>query len=184
MNELTYRPATAADAPAIAALANQYTYQQLSAEARAGGFLTGQFAAPALAAMLASVPGQVAYCGPELVGFVVNSRLPAARYPPLVQRISALLPALLYKGRPLAGYKWFFYGPVLVRADYRGRGLLRQLFEANRRTLAGRYEVGVAFIAAENAASLHVHTHKLGLEVVGALDFEGVAYVVLAFGVA
>jgi predicted N-acetyltransferase YhbS len=183
MSVLTYRPATAADAPAIAALANQHTHQQLSAEARQGGFLTGQFAAPALAAMLASVPGQVGYERAELVGFIVNSRLPAERYPPLVQQISALLPTLLYRGRPLADYQWFFYGPVLVQPAYRGRGVLRQLFEANRRTLAGRYEVGVAFIAAENAASLHVHTQKLGLEVVGSLDFEGAGYVVLAFAV-
>jgi GNAT superfamily N-acetyltransferase len=183
MSEFTCRAAEAADAPAIAELANQYTYQQLSAEARQGGFLTGNFVVPALQAMLASVPGQVAYRGPELVGFVVNSRLPAERYPPLVQQISALLEALRYRGRPLAEYEWFFYGPVLVQPTYRGRGLLRQLFEANRRALAGCYEVGVAFIAAENAASLHVHTQKLGLEVVGSLDFEGAGYVVLAFGV-
>ena len=183
MSEFTCRLAEAADAPAIAALANQHTYQQLSAEARAGGFLTGNFVVPALQAMLASVPGQVAYRGHELAGFVVNSRLPAERYPPLVQQISALVPALRYRGRPLAGYEWFFYGPVLVRPAYRGQGLLRQLFDANRRALAGRYEVGVAFIAAENAASLHVHTHKLGLEVVGHLDFEGAGYVVLAFAV-
>jgi GNAT superfamily N-acetyltransferase len=183
MSALTYRPATAADAPAIAVLANQHTHQQLSAAARQGGFLTGQFAAPALAAMLASVPGQVVYEGAELVGFVVNSRLPAERYPPLVRQISALLPTLLYKGRPLADYQWFFYGPVLVQPAYRGQGVLRQLFEANRRALAGRYEVGVAFVAAENVASLHVHTQKLGLEVVGSLDFEGAGYVVLAFAV-
>lgn len=183
MSALTYRPATAADAPAIAALANQHTHQQLSAAARQGGFLTGQFAAPALAAMLASVPGQVAYEGAELVGFVVNSRLPAGRYLPLVQQLIALLPALLYEERPLAGYQWFFYGPVLVQPAHRGQGVLRQLFEANRRALAGHYEVGVAFIAAENAASLHVHMQKLGLAPVGHLDFEGTAYVVLAFAV-
>lgn len=183
MSALTYCPATAADAPAIAALANQYTHQQLSAAARQGGFLTGQFAAPALAAMLASVPGQVVYEGAELVGFVVNSRLPAERYPPLVQQLIALLPTLLYKGRTLTDYQWFFYGPVLVQRAHRGHGVLRRLFEANRRALAGRYEVGVAFIAAENAASLHVHTQKLGLEPVGSLVFEGMAYVVLAFAV-
>jgi hypothetical protein len=183
MSELIYRPATAADAPAIAALANQHTHQQLSAAARQGGFLTGHFAAPALAAMLASVPGQVAYEGTELVGFIVNSRLPAERYPPLVRNISALLPTLLYQGRPLADYQWFFYGPALVQPAYRGRGVLRQLFAANRRALVGRYKVGVAFIAAENAASLHVHTQKLGLEEVGSLDFEGARYVVLAFAV-
>ncbi|RZK32460.1 MAG: hypothetical protein EOO57_14975, partial [Hymenobacter sp.] len=97
MNEFACRVAEVADAPAIAELANQYTYQQLSAAAREGGFLTGNFAVPALQAMLASVPGQVAYRGAELVGFVVNSRLPAERYPPLVQQISALLPTLRYQ---------------------------------------------------------------------------------------
>lgn len=183
MSEFICRTATEADAPAIAALANQYTYQQLSEADRRGGFLTGIFTVPALQAMLASVPGQVAYRHGELAGFVVNSHLAPERYPPLVQQISALLPTLLYQGRPLADYRWFFYGPVLVQPAYRGQGLLRALFEVNRRTLAGRYEVGVAFIAAENAASLHVHTHKLGLEEVGELVFGGMAYVVLAFGV-
>jgi predicted N-acetyltransferase YhbS len=184
MSEFVCRVAEAADAPAIAALANQYTYQQLSAEARESGFLTGTFAVPALQAMLVSVPGQVVYRQQELVGFVINSRLAAERYPPLVQQIAALLPELQYQQRPLADYRWFFYGPVLVKNEHRGQGVLRQLFEASQRALAGHYEVGVAFIAAENAASLHVHTHKLGLVPVGSLEFGGASYVVLAFGVA
>lgn len=183
MSELIYRAATEADAPAIAELANQHTYQQLNAEARESGFLTGNFTVPALQAMLASVPGQVAYQQHELVGFVVNSRLPVERYPPLVQQLVALLPTLHFRQRPLADYRWFFYGPVLVQPAYRGQGLLRHLFENNRRALAGQFEVGVAFIAAENAASLHVHTQKLGLEAVGNLDLAGASYVVLAFSV-
>ncbi|MDJ0363902.1 hypothetical protein QMK33_01965 [Hymenobacter sp. H14-R3] len=183
MSKLIYRIATEIDAPAIAELANQHTYQQLSAPARESGFLTGNFTVPALEAMLASVPGQVVYRQHELVGFVVNSRLPAERYPPLVQQLVALLPTLRYRNRPLADYRWFFYGPVLVQPAYRGQGLLRQLFAANRRALAGQFDVGVAFIAAENVASLHVHTQKLGLEAVGSLDFAGVMYAVLAFEV-
>jgi len=183
MSDLICRTAGAADAPAIVELANQHTYQQLSAEAREQGFLTGTFTVPALAAMLASVPGQVAWQGTELVGFVVNSRLPAERYPPLVQQLIAQLPEMQFRQRPLADYQWFCYGPVLVAPAYRGQGLLRQLFEANQRELAGRFEVGIAFIAAENAASLHVHTQKLGLELVGDLDFAGTAYRILAFSV-
>ena len=183
MNELTVRVATAADAPAMVTLANQHTYQQLSVAARQGGFLTGTFAAPGLATMLASVPGQVAYCGEDLVGFVINSRLAPAHYPPLVQHICGLLPTLLFRQRPLADYRWFFYGPVLVAPAYRGQGLLQRLFGDSQQTLAGRYDVGIAFIAAENTASLHVHTYKLGLEVVGELEFSGTPYVVLAFEV-
>lgn len=128
----------------------------------------GTFPVPALRAMLASVPGQVAYYGPELAGFVVNSRLPAAQYPPLVQAIIAQLPTLRHQQRALAAYRWFFYGPVLVRPPYRGRGLLRQLFEASRRTLTVQFELGLAFIATDNAASLRVHTQALGLAVLTA----------------
>lgn len=184
MQEVEIRTATAADAPAIATLANQHTYQHLAEADRRGGFLTGTFTAPALEAMLGSVPGQVAYHEGELTGFLINSRLPPERYPPLVQQISALLPTLLFRQRPLADYRWFFYGPVLVAPAYRGQGLLQALFEASQRALAGHYEVGIAFIAAENGASLHVHTHKLGLEVVGELKFGGTPYVILAFAVA
>lgn len=183
MHALTLRGASPADAPAIAELANRYTYQQLSNTERQSGFLTGSFTVPALHAMLASVPGQVAYQADELVGFVINSRLAPAQYPPLVQAICALLPGIFYRQRALPDYRWFFYGPVLVRPDYRGQGLLQRLFAASRAELAGRFEVGIAFIAEENAASLRVHTQKLGLEQVGSLEFLGTPYALLAFPV-
>jgi GNAT superfamily N-acetyltransferase len=176
-------PAQPTDAPAIAALAGRHTYQQLAEADRAGGFLTGSFTAPALAAMLASVPGQVALHAGELVGFVVNSQLPPQEYPPLVQQLVARLPVLTYRQRALAEYRWFFYGPVLVQPAYRGRGLLRQLFEASRRALAGRYELGIAFIARENAASRALHTQALGLECVGEVQFAGATYDLLVFAV-
>lgn len=183
MHTFTLRVASPSDAPAIADLAYQYTYQQLSSAERRGGFLTGSFAAPAVQAMLASVPGQVAYHQGELAGFVLNSRLAPAQYPPLVQAICALLPSLTYRQQALTDYQWFFYGPVLVRQAYRGQGLLPQLFEASRAELRGHFDLGIAFIAEENVASLHVHTQKLGLEPVGSLDFQGAAYSLLVFPV-
>ena len=177
------RVAQPADAPAIAALANQHIYWQLAEADRASGFLTGSFAAPALAAMLGSVPSQVAWQGSELIGFVVNSRLPPERYPPLVQAIVARLPTLTYRQRALAEYRWFFYGPVLVQPAHRGQGLLRRLFEASQRALAGRFELGIAFIARENGVSLMLHTQGLGLERVGKMQFEGATYDLLVFPV-
>lgn len=183
MSEIAIRAAQPTDASALAALANQHTYSQLDDEARKSGFLTGSFAVPALQAMLASVPGQLAELDGELVGFIINSRLDPERYPPLVQEIMALLPQLHYQQRPLAAYHWFFYGPVLVKPAYRGRGLLQQLFQANQRTLAGRFELGIAFIAEENTASLHLHKQKLGLQVVGQCLHQGTAYAILVFPV-
>jgi hypothetical protein len=183
MTSFALRVASPTDAPALADLANQYTYQQLSAAARQGGFLTGSFSGPALQAMLASVPGQVAHYRGELAGFIINSRLAPASYPPLVRAICARLPTLFFRQRALADYRWFFYGPVLVATQYRGQGLLHQLFAANRQALAGSFDLGIAFIAEENTASLRVHTQKLGLAVVGSLPFEGTSYAVLTFAV-
>ena len=183
MPSFSLRVASPTDAPALADLANHYTYQQLDAAARAGGFLTGTFSGPALHAMLASVPGQVAHHQGELAGFVINSRLVPESYPPLVREICALLPSLFYRQRALADYRWFFYGPVLVATKYRGQGLLRQLFAANKQKLADCFDLGIAFIAEENAASLRVHTQKLGLEIVGKLVFGGTSYAILAFAV-
>jgi GNAT superfamily N-acetyltransferase len=177
------RVAQPADAPAIAVLASQYTYQNLAEADRAGGFLTGSFTGPALEAMLTSVPGQVAWHAGTLVGFVVNSRLPPERYPPLVREIVGRLPTLTYRQRALADYRWFFYGPVLVRPAYRGQGLLRRLFEASRRALAGRFELGIAFIARENTVSLALHTRGLGLARVGEVEFAGAMYDLLVFPV-
>ncbi len=183
MTTFALRVAQPTDAPALAALANQYTHQHLDEAGRRGGFLTGSFAEPAVRAMLASVPGQVAYCGSDLAGFIINSRLELPQYGPLVQEIMRQLPTLRYRQRPLAGYHWFFYGPVLVSAPHRGQGLLRQLFEANRRTLAGRFDLGIAFIAAENEHSLRVHTQALGLTVAGEVRAEGRNWAILVFPV-
>jgi hypothetical protein len=183
MTEFAFRVATAADAPALSELANEYTFQNLDEAARKQGFLTGVFTAPAMQAMLGSVPSQVAYHGQELAGFIINSKLPPERYPPLVQQISTQLPSLFYRQLPLTEYNWFFYGPVLVRKEYRGQGLLQQLFKANIQELKSRFNLGIAFIAEANAASLQLHTQKLGLEVVGTIDFQGTRYAILVFPV-
>ncbi|MGI4763359.1 MAG: GNAT family N-acetyltransferase [Janthinobacterium lividum] len=182
-NAIEVRMAQPTDAPAVAALANEHTYQHLAEADRAGGFLTGSFTAPALEAMISSVPGQVAWHGDELVGFVVNSLLPSERYPPLVREIIARLPTLTYQQRALAEYRWFFYGPVLVQPAYRGQRLLRRLFRASQRALAGHFELGIAFIARENVVSLTLHTQGLGLERVGEVQFQSVVYDLLVFPV-
>jgi hypothetical protein len=183
MHKFTLRQAHIADAPQLAALANQHTYEQLDQAARQSGFLTGKFTAATLAQRVASAPGVIATCQEEIAGFVVNSHLPAEQHPPFIQEIIAVLPGLFFQQRAISTYRWFFYGPVLVLPPYRGQGLLQELFHATQRMLASHYEVGVAFIAERNTTSLHLHTQKLGLEAVGRLVIEQETYILLAFAV-
>lgn len=180
--EFELRLAGVPDAAKLAALANQHTYEQLDETTRQSGFLTGTFTTATVAERLTSAPGVIATYQGEVAGFVINSQLRANQYPPFIQEIVALLPQLVFQQRALTTYRWFFYGPVLVLPPYRGQGLLQKLFHATQHLLANQYEVGVAFIAERNTTSLHLHTQKLGLEMVGRSVVHGEVYILFAFG--
>ncbi|MEK6801492.1 MAG: hypothetical protein AABZ34_02330 [Nitrospirota bacterium] len=63
----------------------------------------------------------------------------------------------------------------------RGRGLLRGLYEALHKEVAGRYDVGVAFVTDDNPPSLRAHVDGLGMDRVGALVFSEKRQHILAF---
>jgi len=181
MEYFSIRVATAADIPAMVALANQNTYQTLSAVERRAGFLTGTFTEEAIQLMLHSAPCMVAYSQQELAGFIINSKLAPAAYPPLVQQIIRIMPKLTYQNLLLSTYNCFFYGPVLVSKKFRGVGLLPRLFFKSKEQLQGKFEMGIAFIDEHNSASYAVHTKRLGLTTIGQLTFQDHIYHILAF---
>ena len=183
MEDFSIRVATDLDVPAIVTLANQNTYQVLSAADRQAGFLTGLFTEEAILQMMHSAPCVVANAQQELAGFLINSKLTPAAYPPLVQHISHIMPGLTYRNLPLITYNWFFYGPVLVTKKFRGKGLLSRLFHKSKEQLQGNFEVGIAFIDAHNIASYTAHTKRLGLETIGQFTFQAHVYHIMAFSV-
>jgi hypothetical protein len=183
IEEYLIRTATTADVAAITDLANHNTYSELSATEREEGFLTGRFEQPAVSQMVDAALSVVACYKQELAGFVINSNLPAAAYPPLVQTLALKLPEINYQNKPLAAYRYFYYGPVLVSQPHRGRGLLTRLFNYTRGLLRSRFDLGIAFIHAQNRNSLDIHTHHLGLKVVGQFLFAKSDYFILVFEV-
>ncbi|MDB5264403.1 MAG: putative acetyltransferase, family [Adhaeribacter sp.] len=184
MQTYTLRAATASDLPSLTHLANEYIYERLSESERAMGFLTGRFDLPAIEKMVNSATSIVACVDKELVGFVINSKLTAAEYPPLLQAMIQIFPELHYQGRPLTAYKYFFYGPVLVSKSHRGNSLLSRMFRQTIAFLQHQFELGIAFIHIHNHHSLNIHTNYLGQEVVGQFSFQTDIYHILVFPLA
>jgi predicted GNAT superfamily acetyltransferase len=83
--------------------------------------------------------------------------------------------------RPLSTFNSYIYGPVCMARDFRGRGLLRGLYEAQKKDLAGQFEIGVAFVSRSNPHSLAAHVKGLGMTEVGDFECQGNIYVTLAF---
>ncbi|WP_405751491.1 GNAT family N-acetyltransferase [Streptomyces sp. NBC_01411] len=183
---MQYRYATEADVPAMAELfaANRrdaLTEQQRSEQ----GFVQGNFDAAALRAMVrdgsllvaddageqGDADGQDSTGGPDARGragrvvglLALSSAERLSSPPPPVRALLDAQDSLRWQGQPLSASRWLMYGPVVVDAAFRGRGVARGLFELAVEAAGGRADAVVAFIEAENQASWRVHVDGFGM---------------------
>lgn len=178
-----YRPAVPGDLPALLALQEANLTSNLSEEARKDGFLSAAFTAAHFETMATEVAVMVADAAGEIRGYVCAGSLTFHGQFPLLAAMIACFERVSFLGRPLAAQRAFVYGPACVARSHRGTGVLRGLYEALRREVAGRYDAGVAFVAKDNTRSLGAHANGLGMTIAGDFAFDGTLYWILAFHV-
>lgn len=150
---------------------------------RRDGFLSMQFTREQFQEMASHVGIVVAVTGDRLAGYLCASSCEFNRPFPLLAAMMQRFDAIDYRDRSLASSRVFIYGPVCIDRAYRGRGLLRRLYETLRREVSGRYDIGVGFVADDNPHSLHAHADGLGMAHVGEFIFSEKGYHILAFDV-
>jgi L-amino acid N-acyltransferase YncA len=178
-----YRAASPADFPAILAIQNGNLHASLTEDERRDGFLSAAFTPEHFAQMAREVAVMVAADAGQICGYLSAGSLEFHRQFPLLATMIEQFPRVNLLGRPLASRKTFIYGPVCVARSHRGRGLLRGLYDALRRELAGGYDAGVGFVAKDNERSLAAHAGGLGMTIAGDFAFAGKQYWILAFHV-
>jgi len=178
-----YRPASPGDFDAILTIQEGNLYANLTEEQRRDGFLSAAFSREHLAQMAREVAVIVAEDAHEICGYLCAGSLEFHRQFPLLAAMIDQFPRARFLGQPLAVQRTFIYGPVCVAQPHRGRGLLRGLYDALRREVAGGYDAGVAFVAKDNARSLGAHADGLGMTIAGEFTFGGKSYWILAFHV-
>ncbi|HEY6365201.1 MAG TPA: hypothetical protein VI585_10485 [Candidatus Binatia bacterium] len=85
-----------------------------------------------------------------MVAFLCASRSEFNHGSPVVAKMLESYEGVEFDGKALSSYNSYIYGPVCIDRAYRRRGLLRGLYEAQKQELAGRFEVGVAFVSRTN----------------------------------
>ncbi|WP_317446797.1 GNAT family N-acetyltransferase [Streptomyces collinus] len=175
---MDYRHAVAADAPAMAELLAANHHDALTERERAKqGFVQGDFEAGALRSMaedgsllVADDDGRLA----GLLGLASPEGLPGP--PPPIRALLDAQDSLRWRGRPLRSTPFLLYGPVVVAAAYRGKGVARGLFDAALQAASGRADVMVAFIERANHASWTVHVDGFGMIPLGEFTIGERAY--------
>lgn len=181
MGNIAFRRAEPRDYPAILSLQSTNYIGNLSEEQRKTGFLSAQFTAEQTARIAEDLGTTVALVDHRIAGFLCAIRRDFDTGSPVIAAMLGAYHRLFFQGAPLSAYTSYIYGPVCIADEYRGRGLLRGLYNAQRRDLAGRYEAGVAFVSRDNPHSLTAHVQGLGMAVAGEFAVNRNTYVVLTF---
>lgn len=175
----TFRRATANDWEAILRLQSANYIANLSD--RKDGFLSAEFTRGQIADMTGDLGITVAAYAAEIAGYLCAFRNDFNHGSPVLAKMFEAYDRARYRGRPLSLYRSYVYGPVCVGREYRRRGLLRGLYEAQKRDLAGQFEIGVAFVSRDNPHSLQAHVAGLGMSEVREFAVKEKSYVILAF---
>jgi predicted N-acetyltransferase YhbS len=162
-------------------LQSRYFIASLGPDERGDGFLSAEFTLSQVSAMAEDLGIVVARSQRRIIGYVCASRVDLIPRPPIVDAMMRSLEHVVFRGSPLLQQPMFIYGPVCVDAAFRGKGVLKRLFECLKSLVADRFSVGVAFVAVDNPRSFAAHTRGLGMAEVGAFSFGESKYHVVAF---
>jgi hypothetical protein len=176
-----FRRAQPEDYPAILKLQAANYLGNLAEAERQDGFLSAEFTRDQVVEMSQDLGIMVAIDSGTLAGYLCAFRNDFSHGSPVLSKMFESYRRIRFDGKPLDSYSSYVYGPVCIGRDYRRRGLLRGLYEAQKGDLAGLFEVGVAFVSRNNPHSLNAHIAGLGMTEAGEFELKGNTYVILSF---
>lgn len=181
MWSIEYRRANPEDYPAILHLQSANFVANLGEQERRQGFLSAQFTLEQTGQIAEDLGTMVATIDNSVVGFLCAFRKEFETGSPVIAKMLESYGRLSFQGKPLSSLSSYIYGPVCIGREFRGRGLLRGLYEAQKKDLAGQFDIGVAFVSRDNPHSLSAHIHGLGMAEAGDFKVKGSIYATLAF---
>ncbi len=181
MHGIEYRRAGRGDYAGIIRLQRANYIANLSAEERREGFLSAEFSFEQVAAIASNLGIAIVTMDDDLAGCLCAIRREFDHGSPVVAKMLESYDQARFEGKPLSAFNSYIYGPVCIARQYRRRGLLRGLYNFQKKDLAGQFEVGVALVSHSNRHSMQAHVDGLGMTEAGEFEVNGNLFAILAF---
>jgi hypothetical protein len=176
-----YRRARPEDYPSILRLQAADYIDNLTEEQRKEGFLSAKFTLEQIAAVAADLGVAIVTDDDEVAGCLCAFRREFDHDSPVIAKMLESYDQARFEGKLLSAFNSYIYGPVCIARRYRRRGLLRGLYDFQKKDLASRFEVGVALVAHDNPHSMAAHINGLGMTQAGNFEVNGKLFAILAF---
>lgn len=141
-------------------------------EAESQGFVTAEYSIEFLAKMHEASPSVIAKDGDKVVGFAIVTLQSVRHEHALLGDLFNAIDKITYKDRLLKGTQYVVVGQLCVGKDYRGLGLVQQMYQFFRTSLSDEFDYCLTDVADDNPRSLKAHK-KTGFQVVDTLSYGG-----------
>ncbi|HLV40375.1 GNAT family acetyltransferase [Xanthomarina sp.] len=176
------RIGTKNDIDGILALQEKNLYRNLNDVERKEGFVTTPFTVNQIEEIIKENGLFVAITkNNELVAYAFAGSWNYFEQWEIFNFMVSRFPKLSFHGNKITTENSFQYGPVCIDKNYRGQGLLNQIFEEMRIEFLKAYPISITFINKINVISEKAHTRKLGWEIIDEFEFNNNTYIGLAF---
>jgi hypothetical protein len=179
---MTIKLATTNDLTQIIQLQEKYHVDNLTeAEKLEKGFVTTRFTTAQLTELIEQKGAFIAVTeGGQLAAYALSGTWEFFSQWPIFPHMLTRLPDIRYKNVELTPKNSCQYGPVCIDGAFRGKDILKQLFDAVLTHYESRFPFICTFINAKNERSAKAHTTKLPLEIIDTFGFNNNTYYTLA----
>ena len=178
---IEYRRAGPEDYFSIVRLQRTNYIGNLTEEERREGFLSAEFTLEQIAAIATDLGIAIVTIRDDVAGCLCGIRREFDHGSPVVAKMLESYDQARFEGKPLSAFNSYIYGPVCIARQHRRRGLLRGLYEFQKKDLAGQFQIGVALVSHSNPHSMQAHIGGLGMTEAGEFELNGNIFAILAF---
>jgi hypothetical protein len=153
----------------------KYLVTNLTEEQKKDGFVTTPFTVEQLKEIIASDGLFLAKKEGKVIGYAFAGTWTYFSQWKIIEQMGKMLP-ISFENYIISYENSFQYGPICIEMEFRGSGLINQLFDFMRQNMVKKYPISVTFINTINERSRKAHVEKLDWKVVTDFQFNGNNY--------
>ncbi len=169
------------DISGVLALQELYLVSNLTEKEKEGGFVTTPFTTKQLQEIIEQEGLFLAKDNNRIIAYIFAASWDYFSQWPIFRYMTPILPDIPFKDFNITTTNSFQYGPICIRADYRGQGLIKPFFEFMRIHMIKKFPLAITFINKTNKPSKKAHTEKLNWSIIGNFQFNNNEYYILGY---
>lgn len=126
-------------------------------EIQSQGFVTLHHSLAVLEQMHKLAPSVIIKDNDKVVAYALTMLKECRQLVPDLEPMFVMLDKLKWENKPLPGYRFYIVGQICIAKEYRGQGLVENLYAHHKKVYQSQFDLFVTEIATRNQRSIRAH---------------------------